>query len=571
MFSQTKSPKKGVAFGYHTEPDLSIISKGASWWYNWNDVPDEEVAGVYQEYDMDFVPMAWNGSFNENRLRRFLDEHPGVKFLLGFNEPNFRSQANMTPSQAAAVWPRLEAIADEYNLKLVSPAVNYCDVCVEENGVVFSDPYQYLDAFFEACNGCRVDYIAAHSYMCYAGPLKGYIDGFKKYGKPIWLTEFACWDQQTITLDMQKSFMIGALDLLENDTSVFRYSWFTGDRSQKWPYIDLYDKTPGKLTELGELYLAYDARHDTAFYYALPARIEAEKYARMKGVNLEGTADLDGVANVGYIEPGDWMEYLVDAPETGDYDAYFRLAGTASASLEIRENNQTLAKLDIPASGGWQKWMTRKTKISLEKGKHKLSVVATKGNFNLNWLHISNRANSAPQALAGEDRAIFWPQDTAAIIGKGIDEDGDALSYYWEVVSGPSGFQISDSRSDSIMIAGLQPGVYLLRLTVWDGIEAVYDQVRLEVQRATATEKPVKPVMVVYPNPVHDVLHIEAGPNARIEKAALLDSTGRILNELTVPRHVESTQMDLSGLERGLYFLRVETAQGSKMQKIIKL
>lgn len=567
--SQVKSPKKGIAFGYHTEADVAAISKRVSWWYNWNDIPDQEVAGVYKEYDMDFVPMAWNGSFNENRLREFLDEHPDVKFLLGFNEPNFKSQANMTPSQAAAIWPKLEAIADDYNLKLVSPAVNYCDVCVKEGEIVFTNPYEYLDAFFEACPDCRVDHIAVHSYMCYAGPLKGYIDRLKKYGRPIWLTEFACWDQQTITPDMQKSLMIGALDLLENDTSVFRYSWFNGDRSQEWPYIDLFEKTPGQLTELGELYLTYDARHDTTFYYGLPGRIEAEKYSRMSGVSLEGVEDLDGFANVGYIDPGDWMEYLVDAPVTGDYYVYFRLAGAANASLEIRENNQTMAALDIPSSGGWQKWMTRSAKIALEQGKHKLRVVSTGGNFNLNWLHISDRVNSPPKALAGEDRLILWPQDTVAIMGSGVDEDGDVLTYYWEFISGPSGFNISDPDSDSIMITGLQPGVYQFRLLAWDGIAAAYDPVRIEVQRITAIDKIEKPAMV-YPNPVSDVLFIQKGSNV-IGKAFLLDHAGRVLTRLQVPRNMDLIQMNLSGLERGLYFLRVETTRGNRIHKIIKM
>ena len=96
-----------------------------SWWYNWAVTPELPVRDHYEDYDMDFVPMAWNGAFNETALREFLDEHPNVKYLLGFNEPNFAEQANLTPQQAADLWPQLEAIADDYNLKLVAPAVNY--------------------------------------------------------------------------------------------------------------------------------------------------------------------------------------------------------------------------------------------------------------------------------------------------------------------------------------------------------------------------------------------------------------------------------------------------------------
>ncbi|UCH15355.1 MAG: hypothetical protein JSV22_05155, partial [Bacteroidales bacterium] len=122
VFCQTKNPKRGIAYGYHTEEDFQAISGMLSWWYNWAVTPESGVAGIFESYDMDFVPMAWNGYFNETNLRNFYAGHPEAKFLLGFNEPNFIAQANMTPSEAAAEWPKLEAIADDYGLELVSPA-----------------------------------------------------------------------------------------------------------------------------------------------------------------------------------------------------------------------------------------------------------------------------------------------------------------------------------------------------------------------------------------------------------------------------------------------------------------
>ena len=198
-------------------------------------IPPKRVWPVFLK-TMTWILFPWPGMPPTalSKLREFYTNHPEAKFLLGFNEPNFREQANMTPSAAAAAWPGLEAIADEFGLELVSPAVNWCGNCVSEGGVTFTNPYDYLDAFFEACPDCRVDYIGVHNYMCYSGPLIDYLEGFRKYGKKIWLTEFACWDQATITLDMQKNLVIGALDYLDNDTMIYRYSWFTG-RSNSGP------------------------------------------------------------------------------------------------------------------------------------------------------------------------------------------------------------------------------------------------------------------------------------------------------------------------------------------------
>jgi hypothetical protein len=378
---------------------MAAISKGVSWWYNWYYQPENTVSMVYQNYGMDFVSMAWGKSFNEAGIRAYYASHPDAKYLLGFNEPNFISQANLKPSEAAALWPKLEKIAKDYGLKIVGPAVNYSGDPVQENGVTYSNPIAYLDAFFAACPNCQVDYIAVHNYMCYSGALTDYINQFKKYNKPIWLTEFACWDQTTITLVMQKGLILGALDYLESEPMVFRYSWFNGNRTGSSPYIDLFDAQSGKLTELGQLYVNYNPVHDPNNYSPIPARLEAESYSAMSGISIEATSDVSGIANVGWIDAGDWLQYNIDAPSTGDYTVYFRISANAATSLELRENNTTLQTLSVVSSGGWQNWKTLQTTLHLTSGKHKLQVYTSKGMFNLNWLEITNAGQ--PTLISG--------------------------------------------------------------------------------------------------------------------------------------------------------------------------
>jgi len=175
--------KRGMAYGHHSPEDLKALSPEISWWYNWSVEPESTVAGVFGNYGFEFVPMTWNGSFDEEKLKSYLTLHPEAKYLLAFNEPNFKDQANMTPSAAAALWPKLEAIAKTYSLKIVAPAVNYCGNCVQENGVTYTDPVKYLDDFFAACPNCKVDYIAVHCYMNNVSALQWYVGLFKKYGK----------------------------------------------------------------------------------------------------------------------------------------------------------------------------------------------------------------------------------------------------------------------------------------------------------------------------------------------------------------------------------------------------
>lgn len=427
-FSQTKSTKRGIAYGYHSEADMAAISKGVSWWYNWYYQPENTVSMVYQNYGMDFVPMAWGKSFNEAGIRAYYASHPEAKYLLGFNEPNFISQANLKPSEAAVLWPKLEKIAKDYGLKIVGPAVNYSGDPVQENGVTYSNPIAYLDAFFAACPSCQVDYIAVHNYMCYSGALADYINQFKKYNKPIWLTEFACWDQANITLAMQKGLILGALDYLESEPMVFRYSWFNGNRTGSSPYIDLFDAQSGKLTELGQLYVNYNPVHDPNSYSPIPARIEAESYSVMSGISIEATSDVSGIANVGWIDAGDWLQYNIDVPSTGDYTVYFRISSNAATSLELRENNTTLQTLSVASSGGWQNWKTLQTTLHLTSGKHKLQVYTSKGMFNLNWLEITSAGQPTLISRPSFDGQRIYPNpvtDKLYIETNNDDQDTD--------------------------------------------------------------------------------------------------------------------------------------------------
>ena len=109
--------KRGIAYGYHSPEDMEVLAPQVSWWYNWSEKPENSVANVFEDYGFEFVPMTWNGYFDSVKLVTFLADHPETKYLLAFNEPNFINQANMTPSQAAAIWPICTGAAMALTLK----------------------------------------------------------------------------------------------------------------------------------------------------------------------------------------------------------------------------------------------------------------------------------------------------------------------------------------------------------------------------------------------------------------------------------------------------------------------
>lgn len=454
--SQTRSVKRGLGYGHHGNSDLAALSAGVSWYYNWYHQPEMEVFNTYDDYGFDYVPMAWNGSFNKQGMHDFLSTHPNVKYILGWNEPNFKDQANMTPSQAAAMWPEIEALADEFGLEIVSPAVNFCGNCVSENGTTYTDPVEYLDDFFEACEGCRVDHIAIHCYMNDVSALQWYVGLFKKYGKPIWLTEFAAWEGQ-VTLDQQKRFMVGAVEYLESDPDVFRYAWFTG-RHTGAPYIGILDR-PGSLTPLGEIYVNMPT-HDPDFYTEIPARIEAENYSRMDGIGLELTQDVSGIANVGFIDAGDWLEYNINVPADGTYFLYARVASVQNTSIEILKDDVKMFTLPISNTNGYQQWKTFELPVTLTAGEQTLRFKAVTSGFSFNWIDFREEAIVATEEDVASDLKLY-PNPTKDF----VQIESSRRWKEMEVMNVLGVTHRSGAVASSLDMRSFSPGTYLVKFT----------------------------------------------------------------------------------------------------------
>ncbi|MET0595646.1 MAG: glycoside hydrolase family protein [Polyangiaceae bacterium] len=243
------SRKRGIAYGYHSDADLAALSAGIGWWYNWAAKPDDTLMSGYPGLGVEFVPMVWGGTFDVANLEKQVPA--GAKYLLTFNEPNFGSQANLTPAQAAALWPKIEMFAKSRGMKIVSPAVNYCGSPCNE-----TDPFMWLSKFFAACTNCQVDYVAMHWYACTKAALTSTLQKYEQqFGKPLWVTEFSCLDERNKVNDPgELAYMKEAVAALEADPMVFRYAWFTG----RWPNdppVSVLAATSGQLTPLGQQYV----------------------------------------------------------------------------------------------------------------------------------------------------------------------------------------------------------------------------------------------------------------------------------------------------------------------------
>ena len=211
------SSKKGVSTWNFSQNATAMKAVSVSWYYNWSANPAQGVSST------EFVPMIWGaGSVTTANLSR---AKASGKALLGFNEPDFASQANMSVEQALQLWPQLQATG----LRLGSPAV-------ATGGATAGG---WLDRFISGARqrGYRVDFIALHWYGSDFGPaavdhLAGYLRAVHdRYGLPIWLTEYALikfgsGGSTYPSAAQQTAFIKGSTEMMNKLSYVERYAWF---------------------------------------------------------------------------------------------------------------------------------------------------------------------------------------------------------------------------------------------------------------------------------------------------------------------------------------------------------
>lgn len=404
-----KSYKRGVGeSNFNHVEEIEALSPGVTWTYNWGTNPARYVAHLLRPGgDMEYVPMVWNGNFSETAIRDSLEKYPGTKYLLGFNEPNFKSQANMTPTQAAELWPVLEGIAADYNLKLVSPALNFPDGPINDDHTY--QPKEWLDGFIAAYKQLndgrepQIDFIALHSYMNSPVALKGYIKDFADtYHKKIWLTEFCSWEGNVDSI-AQLNAMVQKVQNLEQDTMVYRYAWFKAKGTASNPFYRLlinqnvYTHQPawGTLSGLGKVYVNMTS-FDTTYYHSVGRQIAAKDYVDSNGLMIEVNTDAASKQpiQISSFDSNCWAEYLVDVPRDDDYRFTFRLASEEflySPKLRVYVDGVNIAEKVFAATGSTDTWANFSMPVQLTAGKHRLRIFSARStSCKFNWFMISS-------------------------------------------------------------------------------------------------------------------------------------------------------------------------------------
>jgi len=142
---------------------------------------------------------------------------------------------------------------------------------------------------------------------------------------------------------------------------------------------------------------------------AIPGTIQAENYDvggqgtgysvnsingtgnsyRPDGVDLEATSDTGGGFNLGWTGAGQWFRYTVNVASAGVYTVSFRVAAptavTGAFHLSSSSGANLSGSINVPATGGWQKWTTVTATVTLPAGQQVLTLNEDTGGWNINY------------------------------------------------------------------------------------------------------------------------------------------------------------------------------------------
>ena len=422
VLAQQRSAKRGVCWDEKTQAltatPIEKMAPGIAWLYNWGEAPTGTPANLGTE--MAFLPMCWNASFNETRLRNYLTAHKGeVKYLLAFNEPNLSWNVGgsaMTPQQAANAWSKVKKIAADFDLEIVAPALNFTG---DKVGDRVWEPFAWYDEFFRLVPDAGIDYLAFHSYMNWYSAvnwvaseyfytdkesgdlffstnkakypnLVKYLEDYKTangHYPRMFLTEFCAWegnkDGYTSSLENQIDQMTQKVQKLEQSDLVAGYAWFMGNTSQaptEYPYNSVFQSNTAssELSDLGKVYV-YMSSFDKKKYYTPGETILAKDYidASMDNQQAKVRPNTETGSDIPLQvewQPGSWTAYQVDLPSDGDYTLTLHMKSSQDTGFRIYHGALGAAnkRLDTTLKSTNEEWQDAVTSVTLTAGQHTL-------------------------------------------------------------------------------------------------------------------------------------------------------------------------------------------------------
>ena len=169
-------------------------------------------------------------------------------------------------------------------------------------------------------------------------------------------------------------------------------------------------------------------------------RIEAESFDN-QGPPYPGTGNQSigvevnpgGATNIAFTHVGDFVEYLVDVPQSGIYDFTFLVAkstdGAATMDVKLSGGETVLGSIDVTSTGGWQTYVPVTTSVELPAGEQTLRFEWSAGSsflFNIDYFDVEYAEDAAPvvEIVAPQDGDAFVEGSTVSVLVEATDDVG---------------------------------------------------------------------------------------------------------------------------------------------------
>ncbi len=147
---------------------------------------------------------------------------------------------------------------------------------------------------------------------------------------------------------------------------------------------------------------------------AASLRIEAEDFTATGGTHggFEIYSSASGVQAVNFVQTGDWGEYSISVPTTGEYDITYHVGtGVTGAAISCLVDGQQAHKTTVPNNGNWDGFsdLAANGPVSLSAGTHTIRLLGDGTNgweWNMDYWTLTP-ANAALRQFSAKDEEIL--------------------------------------------------------------------------------------------------------------------------------------------------------------------
>lgn len=245
------SGKRGLGWDPTANSATSSLfaNRGVSWYFNWSPTPSSNMPSNWE-----FYANVWGSGGIENLANTLT----GSPKLIGFNEPDSATQANLGVSDAISLYYQyLVPLKTSGKIsQLGTPAVT--------NSWNAGEGLNWLSSFVSGCTGCYLDFAVVHWYSRSIDDFKSHVtQAHQMTGLPINVAEFAytSWNSADQPSEAEvMAFMTEAIAWLDAQSFVIAYAWFGSMyvSESRYPSLgpanSLVNQDVSSLTSLGAAY-----------------------------------------------------------------------------------------------------------------------------------------------------------------------------------------------------------------------------------------------------------------------------------------------------------------------------